>query len=373
MKIKILFIANVDWFFISHRLIIAEEAKNIGYDVFVAAKDTGRANEITKKGLTFINLSFTRSGTNPINEIKTLFDFYILYAKVKPDIVHHITLKPVIYGSIIAKLLKIKGVVNAISGLGYNFTDDRLNLVSKIMLHLMKFGFNNKLNIIFQNKDDFNELTELNIISEKNKIFFIKGSGVNLVDFDQTEFPSFNKIIIVLPCRMLWDKGIKEFYEASRLLKLNYQNKIKFVLAGMSDENNKAGISENILKGWDDGEYFKWIGHQKNIIEVYKNSHLVVLPSYREGMPKTLIEACAIGRAIITTEAIGCRECVDEGINGLKVPIKDSQSLSEAIEFLVNNPNRIIEMGIASRLKAIKEFDVNFVIKTHLEIYDQCI
>lgn len=373
MKKKILFVANVDWFFISHRLVLAEEAKKNGFDVFIAAEDTGRAKEITEKGLTFVNLPFSRSGTNPINEFSTIIKFYTLYVKIKPDIVHHITLKPVIYGSIIAKLLKIPGVINAVSGLGYNFTQGRRSIISEIMLRLMKFGFNNKLCVIFQNKDDYKELLNLNVLSPHNSFFFIKGSGVNLNDFYPIEFPNFDRIKIVLPSRMLWDKGVKEFFSATNLLKANYSNKIQFILAGMADEDNKAGVPASLLKQWDDGEYVKWIGHQKDIFEVYKNSHIVVLPSYREGMPKTLIEACAMGRAIITTEAIGCRECVDEGINGFKVPVKDAQGLANAIEILVNNPKSIIEMGSASRVKAEKEFDINSVIKTHLDIYNQCI
>ena len=369
-KTRILFVTNVDWFFISHRLVIAEEAKKNGFEVIVAAEDTGRAQEIRAKGIQFVNLSFSRSGTNPLKEFKTLINFFNLYINFRPDIVHHITLKPVIYGSIIAKILKIRGIVNAISGLGYNFTKGRVNIVSKIMLMLMKYGFNNKLCLIFQNKDDYKELLNLNILSPHNKFFFIKGSGVNLIDFYPIQFPNFDRIKIVLPSRMLLDKGVKEFFSATTLLKAKYSNKIQFVLAGMADVGNKAGVPESLLKQWEDGEYVKWIGHQDNIFEVYKNSHIVVLPSYREGMPKTLIEACAMGRAIITTNAIGCRECVDEGINGLKVPVKDANSLANAIEILVNDQKRIIEMGIASRSKAEKEFDINFVIKTHLEIYN---
>jgi len=372
-KNRILFVTNVDWFFISHRLVIAEEAQKRGFEVIVAAEDTGRSQEIVDKGLQFINLSFSRSGTNPIKEFNTLMKFFKIYYNLKPEIIHHITLKPVIYGSIIAKLLNIKSVINAVSGLGYNFTEGRINLVSKIMLSLMKYGFSNNLCIIFQNKDDYKELSDLSVLSPKNKIYFIKGSGVSLQEFYPTPLPSFNRIKIVLPSRMLWDKGVKEFHGAAGLLRANYFDKIQFVLAGMADEDNKAGVSVNLLKQWEMGDYFKWVGHQKDIFEVYKNSHIVVLPSYREGMPKTLIEACAMGRAIITTEAIGCRECVDEGINGLKVPIKDAQSLAKAIELLVNNPNKIIEMGIASRVKAEKEFDINSVIKTHLEIYNQFI
>jgi len=372
-RVCILFVTNVDWFFISHRLVIAEEAKKNGFEVIVAAEDTGRSKEVRVKGIQFINLSFSRSGTNPIKELSTLIKFYKLYTKIKPDIIHHITLKPVIYGSIIAKVLNIKSSVNSVSGLGYNFTEGRNNIISKIMMRLMKYGFSNNLSIIFQNKDDYKELSDLGVLSPKNKIYFIKGSGVSLQEFYPTPLPSFNRIKIVLPSRMLWDKGVKEFLGAASLLRANYFDKIQFVLAGMADEDNKAGVSVNLLKQWEVGDFIKWVGHQKDIFEVYKNSHIVVLPSYREGMPKTLIEACAMGRAIITTEAIGCRECVDEGINGLKVPIKDAQSLAKAIELLVNNPNKIIEMGIASRVKAEKEFDINSVIKTHLEIYNQFI
>ena len=235
----------------------------------------------------------------------------------------------------------------------------------------MKYGFSNNTCFIFQNKDDYIELSELGVLSPRNNIFLIKGSGVNLEEFYPTPFPSFDSIKIVLPSRMLWDKGVREFFQAAGILRANYHNKIQFVLVGMSDEGNKAGISVNLLTQLVDGDYFEWIGHRDDIFEVYKNSHIVVLPSYREGMPKTLIEACAMGRAIITTDAIGCRECVDEGINGYKVPVKDAQRLADAIEFLVNNPNKIIEMGIASRLKAEKEFDINSVIRTHLEIYKQ--
>ena len=372
MKIKILFVANVDWLFISHRLVIAEEAKKNGFDVIVAAKDTGRSQEIIDKGIQFINLSFSRSGTNLIREFITLIKVFKIYYILKPDIVHHITLKPVIYGSLIAKVLKIKGVVNAISGLGYNFTEGRKSLVQKVMLLIMKFGFNRKnVVIIFQNENDQKELTELGVIHPSNLIVRIKGSGVDLEKFHESSFPSFNRIKILLPIRMLWDKGVKELREASDILNKKYYDNVEFILSGLADEDNKAGVPASYLNDWQDGTYVKWIGHQKNMVEVYQNSHIVVLPSYREGMPKSLIEACAIGRAIVTTNAIGCRECVDEGINGLKVPVKDAQSLANAIETLVNNPNRIVEMGKASRLKAKKEFDINFVLQIHSQIYNQ--
>lgn len=371
MKSRILFVTNVDWFFISHRMVIAEEAQKNGFEVIVAAEDTGRSQEIRDKGIKFINLSFSRSGTNPFKEFKTLLNFFKLYNNIKPDIVHHITLKPVIYGSIIAKFLNIKGVVNAISGLGYNFTKGRESYVQKAMLYIMRLGFNRKnLVVIFQNENDQEELISQGIINSSNVIVRIKGSGVDLEKYHQSNFPTFSRIKILLSSRMLWDKGIKELRESSDILKEKYSNKVEFILSGLADEDNKAGVTASYLKEWDDGNYVKWVGYQKNMIPIYQNSHIVVLPSYREGMPKALLEACAVGRAIITTNAIGCRETVDEGINGFKVPVASSSDLANALEELINNHDLIKQMGHNSRLKAEKEFDVRNVVKKHIEIYN---
>ncbi len=372
MKAKILFVTNVDWFFISHRLCIAQEAKKKGWEVFVAAENTGRANEIINEGITFIDIKFSRSGINPFEELLTLYKFRKLYKEINPDIIHHITLKPVIYGSLVAKILKIKGVVNAISGLGYNFTEDRKSMVQKVMLSIMKYGFNrNNLVIIFQNENDQKELTELRVIHPGNSIVRIKGSGVDLEKFYESPFPSFERIKILLPIRMLWDKGVKELRDASDILKEKYYDKVQFILSGLADEDNKAGVPASYLNDWQDGNFVKWIGYQKNMVEVYQDSHIVVLPSYREGMPKSLIEACAIGRAIVTTNAIGCRECVDEGINGYKVSVYSSQELANALEQLINNHAMIKVMGHNSRIKSEEEFNVNNVIRIHLETYNK--
>jgi glycosyltransferase involved in cell wall biosynthesis len=366
-----LFVTNVDWFFISHRLVIAEEALKSGFEVIVAAEDTGRSQEIREKGIEFINLSISRSGTNPFIEFKTLLIFFKLYLSVKPDIVHHITLKPVIYGSIAAKLLNIKGVVNAISGLGYTFTKGRDSILQKAMLSIMKFGFNRKnLVVIFQNENDQDELKTFGVIDPSNAIVIIKGSGVDIEKYNEFDLPSFDKIKILLPSRMLWDKGVKELREASLILKIKYSDNVQFILSGLADEDNKAGVPASYLKDWEDGTYINWIGYQKNMIEIYKDSHIVVLPSYREGMPKSLLEACAIGRAVVTTNAIGCKECVDEGINGFKVAVYSSIELAVALEKLITNHDLIRQMGHNSRIKAVNEFDVKNVISKHLEIYN---
>lgn len=369
-KGRILFVANVDWFFISHRLILAEAAILDGYDVIVACMDTGRKNEIEAVGATFVNFHFERSGTNILKEICTLIRFYILYKKIQPSLVHHITFKPVIYGSLVARLLNLP-VLNAVSGLGYNFSEGKNDLSVRLMIVLMRTGFKNaRLTCIFQNSDDLNVIMKRGIISTHNIIVKVKGSGVDLNKYSY-HIPRAKEILsVVLPARMLWDKGVREFYEASQLLKSKYVNKVIFKLVGVADTDNRAGVSPSTLKMWSDDNYFVWVNYQKNMVRVYQDADIVVLPSYREGMPKTLLEACAVGRPIVTTNAIGCKECVNEGVNGFMVPIGSTQELANAIELLILDRELRLRMGKASRNKAISEFDQVNVISKHLEIYN---
>lgn len=368
---RLLIVTNVDWFLISHRLIIAKAAAAAGWKVFVACEDTGKGHEIAVDGIEFIPFLFSRSGTNIIEEFRAIRSFRQLYAKVKPDLVHQITIKPVVYGGIAAKKEGVRGVVNAISGLGYMFAQGKIGFVQRAILYLMRMGARRGgVAFIFQNRDDENILSNFGILDTRNSSFLIKGSGVDLTYFRFSLLPNSEKIKILLPCRMLWDKGIKELREASEILKDKYRGRIQFVLVGMSDSENKSGVSEKYLKEWEDDDYVTWEGHQTDMIRFYRESHIVVLPSYREGLPKTLIEACAIGRPIVTTNAVGCKDCVDEGINGFKVPVGDSQSLAIAIETLINNRDMMVKMGEQGRLKAEREFDVKDVVNKHLEIYN---
>nr|WP_299034122.1 glycosyltransferase family 4 protein [uncultured Tenacibaculum sp.] len=367
---KLLIVVNVDWFFLSHRLPIAQRALKEGWDVYLAAQDTGKSETIKKHGVKFINIPLSRSGTSLLEEFKTIKFFFKVYNKVKPDIVHHVTMKPVIYGSLVSKITKVKGTLNAISGMGYNFTSQRKSLVQRVMLKLMKIGFNQEnLAFVFQNNDDFLETKNLRVLGKDNEVFFIKGSGVDLKVFNKSELIKKEKINILFPARMLWDKGVLELIKASETLKDKYKNKVVFILAGLADDNNKAGVNEKYLKDNEVKGYLEWVGYQENMIEVYKKSDIVVLPSYREGMPKSLIEACAIGRPIVTTEAVGCKECVDEGINGFKVPVKSIKELARAIEKLILSEELRESMGNNSRVKAENEFSIESVVDKHLDIY----
>lgn len=371
IKPRLLYVVNVDWFFISHRLCIAEKALKNGWEVIVASEDSGRSEEITAKGIIFIPFPFSRSGTNPLVELNLLLKFKKLYKDLSPDLVHHITLKPVIYGSLAAKLTKIPAVVNAVSGLGYNFTDNNKSIISNIMVKLMKIGFKHrKISFIFQNKDDYKELRLLKVLNAHNSINFIKGSGVDLKHFNYSSQPVSGRVKILFPVRMLWDKGVQELRDASEILKDEFYTQIQFVLVGLADIDNKAGVSASYLNDWQNGDYVTWLGYQTNMVSLYQNSNIVVLPSYREGMPKTLIEACATGRPIVTSNAIGCKECVDEGINGFKVPVKNSVELAKALKTLIINKDLRQIMGENSRRKAELEFDQIDVVNRHIKIYN---
>lgn len=368
---SILFVINVDWFFISHRLVLAENALKAGYRVKVLCQDTGRMWEIREKGLECIDLKLDRSGTNPLKELLSLVKYYTIYRRIKPDVIHHITLKPVVYGSIAARILRIP-ILNAVSGLGYNLSEEKKGLSKWLMIRLMRWGFRHKnLISIFQNNDDLNALKQSGIIKKDARIVLIKGAGVDLHQFPLSPPADNEKLEIILPARMLWDKGIKEFKQASELLKSKYAGRVLFRLIGVADRGNKAGIEEEELMSWLVKDYFVWTKFQENMVPWLQQSDIVVLPSYREGMPKSLLEACAIGRPIVTTNAIGCKECVEEGINGYKVKPRDVEELALAIEKLIVNKDLRIKFGNAGRQKAEREFDVKEVIKTHLELYEQ--
>lgn len=367
---RLFMVVNVDWFFLSHRLPVALAAKKAGYDVTIVTCDTGKGEEIKNHGFNFIDLPFKRSGTNIMYEMKCIRLLNAIYKKHKPDLLHHVTIKVALYGSIAARLSNAGGVVNAISGLGYNFTADRKGFTQRVLLFMMKFGFKRKnMHFIFQNEDDINTFKSLNLVEDK-QVSLIKGSGVNLQEFIATPLmPDNGKVKVVLPARMLYDKGVMEFIKAAKLLKNQLLDKAEFILAGDVDKENLAAIPGEEIRALMDGNYLRWIGFQKDMVGLLKASDIVVLPSYREGLPKSLIEAAAIGRPIITTDVPGCRECVVDGYNGYLVPAKDEHRLAGAMLELIKNRDLQVQMGKHSRILAEKEFSIDKVIRETTAIY----
>lgn len=368
---KLFFVANVDWFFMSHRLPLALEALKEGDKVWLLTADTGRKQEIEALGIRFLTIPFKRSGRNPLHELRCLWLLCKYYRRYRPDVIHHITLKAALLGSLAAKLTFSRGVVNAISGLGYNFTDGRDGLLQKIVRLLIRTAFRSRrFSFILQNPDDVKTIRELHLVPPSH-IHLIKGSGVDLEVFSYMPPYPKEKLHVLFPARILLDKGVMEFIEAAKSIREEAKGKVLFVLAGDCDRENLAVLrEENLLPLLEQG-YIEWIGFQKNMLPVYQQSDIVVLPSYREGLPKSLIEACAVGRPVVTTDVPGCRECVREGWNGFLVPAKDSGALVKSLLQLIKDGELRVLFGQNSRKLAEQEFSLTAVIEKHREIYTE--
>lgn len=363
---------NVDWFFLSHRLPIALEAKKNGFDVTIISRDTGKRKIIENLGLKFDNINFERASFNPVKEVFIFLKLRAKYSKEKPDIVHLVTLKPIIYGGLAARKRKNIGVVNAFSGLGLIFSPEGSKVKRILISLILKLAFSGKEKsaYIFQNNNDRSLLENQGFIN-KNQICLIKGSGVDLSQFKYVPPKANKNIRVFMAARLLYPKGFKEFFEAAEFLILERKvQNVEFIICGNLDPINPAAITKKTIQNWEKFGIIKWIGYTDIMKAELEKSDIIVYPSYYgEGLAKFLIEACAIGRPIITTDHPGCRECVDDGINGILVPIKDSENLAVAIEKLIKNPELRLEMGIKSREKAEKEFDIRAVINQHLDIY----
>lgn len=370
---KTLFIVvNVDWFFLSHRKEIALAAQNAGYDVTIITCNTGKKQDIEKLGLKVIDLPMDRTGTNLLKELKTFLFLFNLYRKKKPSVVHHVGLKVILIGGLASRFAKVKGVVNAISGLGISFSQENINSLStRLLILVLRFSHKiQNLKVIFQNNEDRAIFIENKII-RKNQAEFTNGSGIDLTDFTYTPEPTTGKIKIIITARMIIEKGILVLIEAANLLKDEYEEKIQFILCGGLDVNPYA-LKKEELDSMCDGKYISWLGNRNDIKEQLMNSHIVAFPSYyKEGLPKSLIEACAIGRPIVTTNSVGCKDVVKDGINGFLVPIKDSKALAEKLKILINNKDLRKEMGKNSRSIAENNFSIDQVIDKHLQIYSQ--
>lgn len=371
-KKKILFVVNVDWFFLSHRLPLALEAKRSGYTVYIAAADTGKAKDVKSYGLHFIDVQFLKSSETIFKEILVVHKLRKLYRKINPILIHHVTIRPVLYGSIAARAEKIPAVLNALSGLGYVYINNTFkNKIARIIFdQLFKWGFNHPNNIlVLQNPDDVQVILARKIISI-TKIRIIPGSGVDTDLYKPKPNRSSDKeaIRIALIGRMLFDKGITEFVEAARICNSNEIN-ATFHLYGAPYDNNPMSVSNRQLAMWNKEGNVQVHGYVDNIPEILNQLDIVCLPSYREGLPKSLIEASSAGLPVIATNVPGCREAVLDGISGYLVEMKNSASLAQRIEELANDPKKRKAFGIKGRELVIKKFSLQIIIKKTMECY----
>jgi glycosyltransferase involved in cell wall biosynthesis len=371
---NILYIVNVDWFFISHRLPIAVAAKKKGYEVHIATKITKYKSQLESYGFKVHELEIHRSETNILSNGLLFWEIIKILRFVKPIIVHLITIKPVLIGGLAVRLCNIPSVVYSVSGLGYMFINNKT--FSSFRLKFIELAYRVSLKhknsiVIFQNTSDLSLISKMTNLKPAS-IFLIKGgSGVNLNVYKYFPIP-IGPPIVVLPARLLKDKGVIEFIEAVKILKeikTVIDIKARFVLVGNIDIDNPSSLTKEEVDNFKNDNIVEFWGFNNKMVDVFHLSTIIVLPSYREGLPKVLIEAAAIGRPIVTTDVPGCRETVLDNITGLLVKVKDPKSLSEAILHLLENPQKISEMSLAARNYALKSFDINFVINDHLDIY----
>ena len=369
-KTKLLYFVNTDWFFISHRLPIALAALKKGYEVHIVVNEATKINELKKYGILVHFLKLNRKNWNPIEFLNCLLKFIFLIKKINPDLIHCLTIKPIIIGTLSSIILIKPKVVISITGMGSIFSNNKkIDKIKQLfILGIYSFIFLKKnLKVIFQNNDD--QLLIINKTTlKRDKSLIIRGSGVNFKNYPY-KYLKDKKPKVLFASRLLYSKGIKEFVEASSFVK-----ECEFLVAGNIDPGNPQSITKKDLNLFIKNYPIKYLGFKKNIVNTITSSSIIVLPSYyREGLPKILIEAAACGRAIITTDNVGCRDAVINDKTGILIPIKNTQKLVQAIKYLLKDKKYLTKMGERGRKFAKENFDISIIVDKHLKIYEELI
>jgi glycosyltransferase involved in cell wall biosynthesis len=367
--VKILFFANTDWYLFNYRLELAQTLRANGHDVVLVSPEGNFAPRLRDLGFRLIPFPISRRGLNPLVELSTLAGLVKLYHKEKPDLVHQFTLKCVLYGSFACFFAGVRAVINSVEGLGHVFTEGagKRTWLRGFVILIYRLVLRPTW-VIVLNPDDRQFFLDNHLINPRH-IVLIPGTGVNIHQFSPV--PDSETIpLIILPARLLWDKGVGEFVEAARLV-LNQGLKARYALVGNSDDGNPGSVKVAQLQEWEKEGVIEWWGWRENMVEVYAQASIVCLPSYyREGLPKSLIEAAACGRPIVTTNIPGCREVVRQGENGLLVYPRDAYGLAEALKYLIQNPNIRLKMGAAGQKIAEEQFSSNRIIPQILAVYE---
>jgi glycosyltransferase involved in cell wall biosynthesis len=371
--VKFLFVVNDLGYFISHRVEIAKSIQALGGDVVIAYGDLGRADviELEKLMIKSVRLNLRRGGKNFFFEMLSLISIIFLLWRLRPDIIHFITIKPCLYGGLASRILKVKCVVSAVAGLGgmLNVHSVGKKFLRSFLYPLFRIAFGHpNQTIILQNNNDAKVLIRWRVL-DQSKVRILRGSGVNLADF--TKFNEVGGIpVVCFAARLLRDKGIYDFLSASHIL-LARGVKARFWIAGDLDSSNSSSLTQEDLFEIQNNGTVEVLGFQKNLPELYSKSHIVCLPSfYGEGVPKSLIEAAAASRVVVTTDHPGCKDAIEPGKSGLLVPINSPELLANALEWLIEHPKERVLMGSAGRRLAEKEFSIQKIVKEHLDIYE---
>jgi glycosyltransferase involved in cell wall biosynthesis len=368
--LKVLLFANTSWYLYNFRLPLAKALRDLGNEVVLLSPGEEPYHHLLQEeGFRCLTIPMQRARVNPLSEVQTIWHIFQIYRQEHPDIVHHFTVKPVLYGSFAAHLIHNRRIINAVPGLGYLFSNNNfkaklLRLFATRVYRIILRG----TQVIFQNPDD-TALFIQNKLVEPQQSTLIRGSGVDVDRFLPAEEPS-DIPLVILPARMLWDKGVQEFVDAAKILKAK-GIQARFALVGNPDPGNPRSIPLDTLEKWNRDGSIEWWGWCEDMLAVYHAANIVCLPSYREGTPKTLIEAAACSRAIVAADVPGCREVVKNEYNGLLVPVNDSSSLAAALQRLIQNPEERSRMGKNGRQLAVDEFSTRRVVEETLSVYNE--
>lgn len=367
---RILFVVNDAAFFVSHRLPIAEAASAAGYDVHVATPPGNSVARVTSAGMAWHPIRLARASTRPGTEIGTLSDLHSLYRHLRPQLVHHVTPKPVLYGTLAARLARVPAVVNAISGMGHVFADRgrRTRLLRTGVMTGYRLALRHPcMRVIFQNDDQRQQFVTRRWVRPQEAVI-IRGSGVDTAIFHPASASTSDVPLVLLAARMLRTKGVTEFVDAARQLRRSGA-RARFVLVGEPDAGNPASIAHEQLRAWSDEGVVEYWGRRDDMPAVLRDADVFCLPSYLEGLSKSLIEAAASGLPIVTTDVPGCRDVAADGINGLLVPPADASALASAIARLTTDARLRAELGQHGRDRALREFSIERVVAEHLAVY----
>jgi glycosyltransferase involved in cell wall biosynthesis len=345
---KVILVANTDWYLYNFRLELSTSLRALGYDVVLVSPPGEYSARLGEAGFRWLPWQVGRQTVSPAGELGAVVQLAKIYRQEKPDLVHHFTIKPVLYGSLAARVAGVPSVVNAITGLGYVFL--RSELKARLLRRVVKLLYpvalgSSRHAAIFENDNDRQFFITEGLV-RASRTWLVEGAGVNAEFFSPLPEPD-GPPVIVLPARLLWDKGVGEFVAAARLLMKN--GSARLALVGLPDPGNPAHIPAETLQSWVDEGVVEWWGWQHDMREVYAKSHIIALPSYGEGVPTALLEAAACARPIVTTDVSGCREVVRDGVNGFLVPVKQVEPLAEALERLAVDGDLRRRMGSAGR------------------------
>jgi glycosyltransferase involved in cell wall biosynthesis len=371
---KIVLFANTDWYLYNFRRSLALAVQEAGHEVLLISPAGDYGTRFRDLGLRWQPLpAMDRRSLNPWREMRALSELVALFRREQPTLVHNFTIKCAVYGSIAAMLAGVPARVNAVAGLGYVFASDdrRARLLRPLVRVLMRFALRGRRSrLILQNHDDARMFLDCGLI-EDARVRVIAGSGVDCNRFVSASRPCNHPPRVLLAARLLWEKGVREYVEASRTLRAQGR-RVRFLLAGASDPGNPAAVPEAIVRTWVDEGLVEWIGHVEDMPALFASIDLFVLPSYyREGLPKSLIEAAACATPLITTDMPGCRDVVTDGVDGLIVPPRNAEALCAAIARVLDAPDLARKLGLAARAKALAEFDERIVIRRTLATYGE--